>query len=298
MNWFTKEAQKDVKVAGWDMQKFRRAVILGYFLGLPLYLISGMFQDKGEDAALQELEQRAQQKQIDDRQPTAPSEVNVVDDNINPDGGQDTEVDTDLVVDDPPVRKVQEESSGEFDFKEFLDLYLERAKKREGERNEVYDDGVGVMTIGIGHAMRDSEGNHERRSRRVINEVFGNKYNWDALVNGTQQLSDEDILRLWEHDTLEKTEEVIDRVPDFTDFKPYLQEALVDGQFRGDLGPATVGLLNEDKFYDAAIEYLNHNQYINAEELGIRGIIPRMEHNADAMMQYHNETTGEHRRRD
>ena len=53
--------------------------------------------------------------------------------------------------------------------------------------------------------------------------------------------------------------------------------AALNAYYRGDLGPRTMDLLNQNKFSDAAREYLKHNEYRTTRNLGVK---KRMEYNA------------------
>lgn len=51
--------------------------------------------------------------------------------------------------------------------------------------------------------------------------------------------------------------------------------------YRGDLGPKTTKLIKEGKWNEVGKEYLDHNQYKNAEKLGIPGVKTRMDWNKE-----------------
>jgi len=48
----------------------------------------------------------------------------------------------------------------------------------------------------------------------------------------------------------------------------------------------TIKLINAGKWREAAVEYLNRHDYMNAQQLGIPGIVPRMNANRDAFLRY------------
>jgi len=152
-------------------------------------------------------------------------------------------------------------------------------KEHEGFRNRVYDDGVGNLTIGVGHLITP-------KSRQIFDDLFGDSVDYDNIIAGRDALSDKQVLKLFKHDLKEHIERARRLIGDFDEYPDYMQAALVDAVYRGDLGPRTRSLLNQGKYREAAVEYLNHNQYRNARELGIPGIITRMNKNRDAMLKY------------
>lgn len=156
----------------------------------------------------------------------------------------------------------------------------------------------GEIDIGIGHAMLNPNNGKTRTqqtavSRRIFRKLFGNTVNFDAVLNGQQELTQEQVEQLTKHDINEHLNRAkrLFKDPNHFDTLPrYLQEALVDGTYRGDIGtkatPKTVALMNANDWASAAKEYLNHKGYRNAIKNNLRGIRPRMESNQKAMFQY------------
>jgi hypothetical protein len=76
----------------------------------------------------------------------------------------------------------------------------------------------------------------------------------------------------------------------FDTYSVNLKNHLIAATYRGSWGYSkkTRGLLAEDKFQEAAEEFLNSDEYRNAEELGRAGIIPRMEAVSQAILDEEN----------
>ena len=156
----------------------------------------------------------------------------------------------------------------------------------------------GEIDIGIGHAMLNpNDGKTKAQqtavSRKIFSELFGNTVNFDAVLNGQQEIRPEQVEQLAKHDinkhlnrakNLFRDKNLFDRLPQ------YLQEALLDGVYRGDIGikatPQTVRFMNANNWAAAAKEYLRHDGYKNAIKNNLAGIRPRMEANQKAMFQY------------
>ena len=149
----------------------------------------------------------------------------------------------------------------------------------EGSRKQVYIDGRGHPTIGIGHLITP-------QSRDLFTKLFNNSIDFDALLQKREQLTEPQVQILFQHD-LKRHLDVAKRVlPHFDNYPIYLKAALLDATYRGDLGTKTTALINQNQWDEAAIEYLNRKDYRNRIQLGIPGIGPRMERNRDAMLRY------------
>ena len=68
------------------------------------------------------------------------------------------------------------------------------------------------------------------------------------------------------------------------------QRAIFSEHYRGSIkqSPTTRKLINRGNYKEAAVEFLNNDQYRNAEKLGIRGIKPRMEAVSNELMNMYN----------
>lgn len=167
--------------------------------------------------------------------------------------------------------------------------YIGRMGEREGIHNTAYDDKTGVITVGIGHAMGSNPGPenmHAKRSRSVFKKLWGNSVNWDDIYNEKASLTDEQVRELALYDINDHIERARSMFPQYETYPEYLQEALLDSVFRGDTGNKTTALINQGRWREAADEYINRKDYINAEKNGMRGIKIRMDKNRAAMLQY------------
>lgn len=161
----------------------------------------------------------------------------------------------------------------------------------------------GVVTVGVGHAM---SGDHEKRSRKAFKEVFGDAIKWEDVRNGKTELTQEQAMKLVRYDIKEKVELSKELFPDIESYPDYVAEALVDGVFRGDhkskynttkliIKGSDTSKSNEERaefWYAAAKEYLNRNDYDNADENGMSGLKDRLEENQAAFLIYADELAG------
>ena len=74
-------------------------------------------------------------------------------------------------------------------------------------------------------------------------------------------------------------------LPKFNEFPVDVQVPIFSEYYRGSIGGSknTRRLINEGKYAEAAVEFLNNKEYRDAENLGKRGIRTRMEKVADAL---------------
>jgi len=163
--------------------------------------------------------------------------------------------------------------------------FTSHIKQYEGFRNAVYDDGRGYPTIGVGHLIKPE-------SKGIFQSLFGNTVNYDAIVSGQAKLTDEQVDQLAKHDINEHLQRSKKMFPKFDTYPYYVKEALLNSVYRGDTGPKTVALINAEKWEEAAAEYLNRHDYMNADALGIPGIKRRMDANRDAMLEYAKQLKG------
>jgi len=309
LNWY--KQQSKIQKEAWNWDKFQKGVGFGAAVGLALWL--GMSeielqqmhsQLNGDDqAVIQALEEEVRNQGGDPQQlmQQNPSEVSE-----NPEG---TEVAQPAPTRPTPEEEEQAEANPEEageppenaneKKKDYYEIYIDTLEEREGSWTHAYDDRTGreynggprkgVITVGIGHAMganpTDTD-NHAPRSRRVFQELFGDSVNWDDIYFGKSELTEEQVQQLARYDIEKHVPRARNLIPNLDQQPEHIQHMAVDAVFRGDLGPLASDLIMQGQWMEAAKEYLNHQQYINAEELGIRGIIPRMEKNASQLV-YH-----------
>jgi len=124
-----------------------------------------------------------------------------------------------------------------------------------------------VPTIGHGHT-----GSYAKPGAKMTPQEAG------ALLKNDINLREPELKRL---------------MPAFNDFPPELQVPLASSHYRGSLGgsPKTLAHINAGEFEKAADEFLDNNEYRNAEARGRAGIRPRMERTANALRKF---GTGQH----
>jgi GH24 family phage-related lysozyme (muramidase) len=149
----------------------------------------------------------------------------------------------------------------------------------EGFRQKAYLDGRGLPTIGIGHLFK-------AESPQIFRQLFGTKYNFEAVKSGRVPLERRDVYALFDYDAKQHLARVRRVIPRFDTFPRPVKLALADAVYRGDLGKTTANLINQGRWRDAAQQYLNRRDYRNRHALGISGIGPRMERNQKAMLGY------------
>jgi GH24 family phage-related lysozyme (muramidase) len=76
----------------------------------------------------------------------------------------------------------------------------------------------------------------------------------------------------------------------YDSYPKYVQMSIMNASYRGDLGPATIKLINQGKWDLVSKEYLNHKNYKNPGKL--TGVVKRMKSNADAFDRYASELSG------
>lgn len=147
----------------------------------------------------------------------------------------------------------------------------------EGKRDTVYNDSAGLPTIGIGHYLDNSA-----QDRQLFKALFGNSVNYDKVLNGQQKLTNDQIEKLFNVDVKIKEKLASKKISNFSGLPIYVKNAIINGLYRGDLGPRTIGLMNKGDWGSAAKEYLNHK---NAKS-GPSQIQRRMKTNALAFAKY------------
>ncbi|MBT7349791.1 hypothetical protein HN803_03265 [candidate division WWE3 bacterium] len=253
------------------------APLLGY-LGWTKMDISNKLQNNNNDttALKQEAIEEAQQQNVPEQI------IQQVQNNINNQPQQE-------VTEQAPVQK---EPTA-------FDRMRQKLIDNEGFVNKANPIGRrGEIDIGVGHAMLNPNNGRTRAtqtvvSRRIFSKLFGNTVNFDAVLNGQQELTDPQIEQLLKHDIDEhsnRAKRLFKNPNHFDSLPPYLQDAILDGVYRGDIGtratPMTVKHMNANNWVAAAKEYLDHKGYRSAKQRGLGGVRDRMEANQKAMFQY------------
>tara|TARA_Y100001963_G_scaffold42905_1_gene60126 strand:+ start:4376 stop:5014 length:639 start_codon:yes stop_codon:yes gene_type:complete len=145
-------------------------------------------------------------------------------------------------------------------------------KGKPGRPGYAYKDHKGNLTIGIGHLVTNND--------PVLRRVAGADYN--VIMSGRKPLSERQMQKLFDHDVQSKISLAKRKLGNFDKLPKSVQNAVVDGFFRGDLSgsPKTLKLMNSGDFKSAAIEYLNNKEYRESKKAGT-GVAPRMERNAE-----------------
>jgi len=110
------------------------------------------------------------------------------------------------------------------------------------------------------------------------NFTIGYGRNRSSIKEG-DTITKEKALEYLKEDITIRLDEIQNRIPLFNQFSENLQLALFYEYYRGSVGQSTetIKLINAGKFKEAAEEFLRNDEYINAEELGKKGIRKSME---------------------
>tara|TARA_R100000008_G_C3586695_1_gene172999 strand:- start:2737 stop:3582 length:846 start_codon:yes stop_codon:yes gene_type:complete len=150
-------------------------------------------------------------------------------------------------------------------------------KGKEGRPGYAYRDHKGYLTVGVGHLITKND--------PVLRQVTGQYYN--AVVSGRMPLNDNQMKQLFNIDVQSKIALARRNIRGYDKLPSYVQNAVVDGFFRGDLSgsPDTLGLMNQGNWSAAATEYLDNDEYRTSKKEGT-GVAPRMERNASIFAAY------------
>lgn len=96
----------------------------------------------------------------------------------------------------------------------------------------------------------------------------------------SEGLTDNEAEQLLEKDIRAKLSTARSKVENFDGLPVTIKIAVLNGLFRGDMGPKTMRLLSQNKFADAAKEYLNHREYRTTKNQGVK---KRMDWNYNVM---------------
>ena len=109
-------------------------------------------------------------------------------------------------------------------------------------------------------------------------------------VTSSTRVSKKEAEQLLDNDVRIRLSEINNSLPAFSSFPQDLQLSLFSEYYRGSIGqsPKTRKLINKGKYAQAADEFLDNNQYREAEkpDSPIRGIRSRMERVSTALKKY------------
>ncbi|XP_053389277.1 uncharacterized protein LOC128552273 [Mercenaria mercenaria] len=151
----------------------------------------------------------------------------------------------------------------------------------EGIRLKAYDaqpnnPKVHDTTIGIGHNLNRPDA--EETFAELLPDV-----DFEKVKSGEQEITEDEARTLFKHDIIKKVNEVKELVGNdvYNSVPSDVKTALVNARYRGDLTEEVAELINEGNWEAAGKKYLEHDQYKNAEQLGIPGVIKRMDWNKE-----------------
>jgi GH24 family phage-related lysozyme (muramidase) len=162
------------------------------------------------------------------------------------------------LVDDPEFREKVKEWEGKVTDENGLHVTYDDATMRPVKSPKQVQ---GVVTIGYGTTKSIYP---QLKPGMKISE----KQAESLLTKGIQKIESDVRRRMSKYDLYPK----------------YIQMAIMNASYRGDLGPATIKLINSGQWNKVSKEYLNHPNYINPGNL--RGVVIRMKSNADAFDRY------------
>jgi len=195
---------------------------------------------------------------------------------------------TSIEQDQPIISTVQQTKPTQFDF----NVFRNRLHGFEGYTTQANPVGnKGEIDISMGHVMYNPNNpNPTERSRKIFIQLFGNKVNFDNVLSGKSSLTTEQANQLANYEIHQHLIRAKNIFPQFDNYPQYVQNALLDSVYRGDMTPKVSTLVNSGQWDKAAKEYINRQDYRNAEHMNIRGIIPRMNRNKNAFLAYAKET--------
>jgi len=123
----------------------------------------------------------------------------------------------------------------------------------EGKKYKQYKDSSNLPTVGIGHYLTNT-----KEDRDLFKSLFGSAVDYDKVLNGKQSLDDNQIEKLFNVDVKIKEKLANKKIGKFIGLPQYIKNAIINALYRGDLGPATVTLINNGDWEGASKEYLNH----------------------------------------
>lgn len=136
---------------------------------------------------------------------------------------------------------------------------------------------------GIKNLIKKEEGFSEEAIIPVKGDVPTIGYGFTEGVKMGDKISPEEAEKRLDDEVSKRLVQIADRIPAYTSFPEEVQNAMFSSWYRGSLSgsPKTLSLINEGKFREAADEFLDNDEYRNANELGRPGIRKRMKNTSD-----------------
>jgi GH24 family phage-related lysozyme (muramidase) len=158
--------------------------------------------------------------------------------------------------------------------------FLERLQK-DRENNKVKAGKISLAPYKKFEKLIIDEEGLLLKAKKLFKEknfTIGYGRNRSSIKEG-DTITKEKALEYLKEDITIRLDEIQNRIPLFNQFSENLQLALFYEYYRGSVGQSTetIKLINAGKFKEAAEEFLRNDEYINAEELGKKGIRKSME---------------------
>jgi hypothetical protein len=144
------------------------------------------------------------------------------------------------------------------------------------------DSEVVAKAINIIKAFENSKANPKGGYNKQLKKWFPHKSlegGSDTIAYGhkllpgedfSEGLSDQEAEQLLEKDIRAKLSVARSKIENFDGLPITIKIAVLNSLFRGDMGPKTMRLLSQNKFAEAAKEYLNHREYRTTKNQGVK----------------------------
>jgi GH24 family phage-related lysozyme (muramidase) len=96
-------------------------------------------------------------------------------------------------------------------------------------------------------------------------------------------LTDEEATQLLKKDVAVKETLAKKLIPSYNKFPQYVKDGIINAMYRGDMGPKTIKLINDNQWDNVSTEYLDHTNYKSGNFPQIK---KRMKDNADVFDKY------------
>lgn len=139
-----------------------------------------------------------------------------------------------------------------------------------------------TKAINVIKAFENNKANPKGGYNKSVNKWFPHKsleggsdtiaYGHKIMPNEdfSKGLNDSEAERLLEKDIRAKLSVARSKMKNFDSLPITIKIAVLNSLFRGDMGPKTMSLLSQNKFEQAAREYLNHKEYRTTKNIGVK----------------------------